>query len=71
MRMGRMDIGDRMGIRDRLDIGDRMGMSDRMGVCDRMDMSDRMGMGDRADRLSEQRHRMDASNPQGGMGDER
>ena len=50
MRMGRMDIGDRMGIRDRLDIGDRM------------------GMGDRADRLSEQRHRMEASNPQGGDG---
>ncbi len=40
----------------------------RMDIGDRMDMSDRMGMGDRTDRLSEQRHRMDASNPQGGDG---
>lgn len=43
----------------------RMG---RMDIGDRMGMSDRMDMSDRADRLSEQRHRMDASNLQGGDG---
>lgn len=47
----------------------RMG---RMDIGDRLDIGDRVDMGDRADRLSEQRHRMDVSNPLGGrMGDGR